>query len=187
MVAAPSGVREVIALALMLSLVGAGCVAWPHWQARRRASAHRERVDGALAEVADLLLVVLGAGASVSQSIEWVATEGPEVVRPAFGAVVERTRSGRTLVWSLSALVDDLSPSYWPLVTALTAALRDGAPTSGLLLRLGDESRSARRRSAERSARALPVQMLFPLVCCSLPAVVVGAVVPLALVAFAQL
>lgn len=147
----------------------------------------RAEIDDALAEVADLLLVVLGAGANVRQSIEWLVARGPAVTKPAFEAVIERADSGRSLVWSMSLLVDDLSPAYWPMVTALIAAVRDGSPTSALLLRLGDEARAARRRSNDRAARALPVQMLFPLVCCSLPAVLVGAVLPLVLVAFGQL
>ncbi len=172
---------------LALAALGAGRVAWPRWVARRRSRARRQEIDDALSEVADLLLVVLGAGASVSDSIGWLVDSGPDVVRPAFAAVIERSESGRSLVRSMSELVDDLSPAYWPMVTALTAAVRDGSPTSSLLLRLGDEARTARRRSNDRAARALPVQMLFPLVCCSLPAVLVGAVVPLALVALGRL
>ena len=179
--------RTVIEIVVVLGAVGAGVVGWPRWLARRRLRVRRAEIDDALSEVADLLLVVLGAGASVSQSIEWLAVRGPTAVRPAFEAVIERTESGRSLVSALSELVDDLSPAYWPLVTALTAAVRDGSPTSALLLRLGDEGRAARRRSNERAARALPVQMLFPLVCCSLPAVLVGAVVPLVLVALGRL
>lgn len=174
-------------IVLVVVAVGAGCVAWRWWSAKRRARVRRAEIDDALSEVADLLLVVLGAGASVSQSIEWLVVRGPEATRLAFAGVIDRTESGRSLAMALSELVDDLSPAYWPLVTALTAAVRDGVPTSGLLLRLGDEGRAARRRSNERAARALPVQMLFPLVCCSLPAVLVGAVVPLVLVAFGRL
>jgi hypothetical protein len=68
------------------------------------------------------------------------------------------------------------------MVAALTATIRDGAPTSSLLLRLGDEARAVRRRQNERRARSVPVQMLFPLVCCSLPAVIVGTVLPLVLI-----
>lgn len=173
---------------VLLLAVGAGVrFGWPRWSSRRKVRARRVEIDDALSEVADLLLVVLGAGASVSQSIEWLAERGPDVTRPAFDAVIERTDRGRSLVVALSELVDDLSPAYWPLVTALTAAVRDGSPMSALLLRLGDEGRAARRRSNDRAARALPVQMLFPLVCCSLPAVLVGAVVPLVLVALGRL
>ena len=174
-------------IAVVFALAVAGRLAWPRWSARRRSRTRRVEIDDALSEVADLLLVVLGAGASMSQSIEWLAARGPEATRPAFEAVIERTDSGRSLVVALPELVDDLSPAYWPLVTALTSAVRDGSPTSALLLRLGDEGRAARRRSNDRAARALPVQMLFPLVCCSLPAVLVGAVVPLVLVALGQL
>lgn len=176
-----------IMIVLLIVAGAVGYVAWPRWSTKRRSRIRRAEIDDALPEVADLLLVVLGAGASVSQSIEWLVERGPGATRPAFEAVVERTENGRSLVSAMSGLVDDLSPAYWPMVTALTAAVRDGAPTSTLLLRLGDEARSARRRSNDRAARALPVQMLFPLVCCSLPAVLVGAVLPLVLVAFGRL
>ena len=44
-----------------------------------------------------------------------------------------------------------------------------------------------RRRRAEEAARRLPVQLLFPLVLCVLPAFVLLAVVPLLLAAVPQL
>lgn len=175
---------DVVVLAV---LVVGGATGWRRWTAKRRVRERQQAVDDAVAEVADLLLVVLGAGAGVRQSVGCLAERGPEVVRPAFVATVERTERGQPLVWALAGLADDLGPGYWPLVSALTAAVRDGSPTSGLLLRLGDEARAGRRRSQERMARALPVQMLFPLVCCSLPAVLVGAVVPLVLVGLGRL
>jgi hypothetical protein len=56
-----------------------------------------------------------------------------------------------------------------------------------LLTRLGAEARSARRIQAEIRARRLPVQLLFPLVVCSLPALLVGAVLPLLLLSFRSL
>ena len=42
------------------------------------------------------------------------------------------------------------------------------------------------RRRAEERARAVPVKLLFPLVCCTLPGFVLLAVVPAVLRAFEQ-
>ena len=156
---------------------------------RRRASEHRRRadVDDALADVADLLILVLGAGVSVHDAVQWLADRGPAATHGAFVDVQNRVAIGQSLTQALRPIADDLGPSYQPLVAALTSAVRDGAPTSTLLLRLGDEARTARRRQHDRTARALPVRLLFPLVMCSLPAVVLGAVLPLVLVAFGRL
>ena len=155
---------------------------WTRWSARRRAALRQRELDDALAEVAELLLVVLGAGVGVAEGVVWLAERGPVVARPVFAGVLEQLDRGERLVVALSGVVDEAGSAYRPLVSALTAAVRDGVPLSSLLLRLGDEARASRRQARERTVRALPVQMLFPLVCCSLPAVVVGAVVPLVLV-----
>ncbi len=65
-------------------------------------------------------------------------------------------------------------------------ALR-GSRWSPVLERLSVEARMVRRRRAEEAARRLPVQLLFPLVLCVLPAFVLLAVVPLLLAAVPQL
>jgi tight adherence protein C len=155
---------------------------WPRWRLRRVEQQHRLAIDDAFAEVADVLIVVLGAGSSLTEGIWWLAERGPEETRSAFASVIDRASAGQPLTVALSGVSDDLGSAYRPMVAALTATIRDGAPTSSLLLRLGDEARAVRRRQNERRARSVPVQMLFPLVCCSLPAVIVGTVLPLVLI-----
>ena len=66
-----------------------------------------------------------------------------------------------------------------PLVAALASSDRYGAPLGAGLVRLADDVRLRRRRRAEEAARRVPVQMLFPLVGCSLPAFALLIVAPL--------
>jgi tight adherence protein C len=49
---------------------------------------------------------------------------------------------------------------------------------------VGTEARLIRRRASEVAARRLPVQLLFPLVLCTLPAFGLLTVVPLLVSAF---
>ena len=66
-----------------------------------------------------------------------------------------------------------------PLVAALVASDRYGAPLADNLARLADEVRRDRRRRAEEAARRVPVKLLFPLVTCVLPAFALLTVAPL--------
>ncbi|MBA3267134.1 MAG: type II secretion system F family protein, partial [Acidimicrobiia bacterium] len=66
-----------------------------------------------------------------------------------------------------------------PLVAALVASERYGAPLVASLERLADEVRRDRRRRAEEAARKVPVKLLFPLVTCTLPAFGLLTVAPL--------
>ena len=66
-----------------------------------------------------------------------------------------------------------------PLVAALVASERYGAPLSAGLERLAGEVRRDRRRKAEEVARRIPVKLLFPLVGCTLPAFGLLTVAPL--------
>lgn len=163
----------------------AGVVAggfWPRWRQRLGTARRRAGLEAVLPEVIDLVAVVLGAGGTISHAVEVLADDGPVAVRSDFRAVLDELDAGEPLARRLSVAADRLGSGYRPLLAALIATERDGAPVAGLVLRLGDEARAARRRRGDRRARTLAVQVLFPLVCCSLPAVLVGAVIPLALV-----
>lgn len=155
---------------------------------RRRALARRESaLAAAVPEVTDLVVAVLGAGGTVAQAVRLVSERGPAIVRPTFGDVLGRLTAGRTILASLTDIMPSLGPSFRSVGAALVSAERDGAPIAELLVRLGEEGRAGRRRLAERRARSLPVQLLFPLVCCSLPAVIIGSVLPLALMALGRI
>ncbi len=174
---------------LLAVVVGAALLVWPvrAWQ-RRAAGRRLDRcVTDALAEVTDLILVTISAGGSIADAVRLVAQRGPVVLQPVFIEALVRAEAGHTLARSITEVGHQLGSAYRPLMAALVATERDGAPIAALVLRLGDEARAARRRMVERRARTLPVRLLLPLACCSLPAVFIGAVLPLALVSLGRI
>ncbi len=172
--------------AMLLCLVG-GWV-WTEraiWGGTRRRKPERQMT--ALVSVTDLVAVAVGAGGGAADALRVVAERGPTPEREAVGAMLGRWRAGVGLTSVLAELPDSLGEPYRPLASALVSAERDGAPLGAVLGRLGDEARHTRRQLAEMRARRLSVQLLLPLVCCSLPGVVVGGVVPLVLVSLRRL
>lgn len=162
--------------------VGAGRFA-RRQQADRRAGALAAAAPAAL----DLSAVVLGAGGTVADVVTALADVGPPVLRPAAATARDRASAGARLDEALHRLQAELGPGLHPLTGALVAAREEGGPIGVTLARLAIEASAGRRRLGEARARRLPVLLLVPLVSCSLPAVVVGAVLPLALSALSQL
>jgi tight adherence protein C len=154
------------------------------WHGRRQTEDVKRARREAVPETLDLITIAVGSGLTVHGAIQLVADVGPGVVRNAFEAVLGRSSSGQPLARALPGLSDELGEAYQPMVTALIASVRDGAPLGQLLARLGDNARLSRRRRAEERARRLPVVMMFPLAVCSMPAVLVGTIVPLVVVGF---
>jgi Flp pilus assembly protein TadB len=145
----------------------------------RRAPARRdEDVRDVLPDVVDLFRLAAGAGLSVHQSVAVVTPAVPDPVGEALREVGRQVGLGVRLGDALSAL-DVLGDAARPLASALTGAARYGAPLAVALDRVAVDARLLRRRRAEERARRLPVQLLFPLVMCVLPAFVLLAVVPL--------
>jgi tight adherence protein C len=95
-----------------------------------------------------------------------------------FTAALESFASGRSLPDALVEHVGD-EPALRPLIDAWCATERYGTPLGPVLEHLVERSRDDRRRLAEVAARRVPVLLLFPLVCCVLPAVALMTVVPL--------
>lgn len=173
---------------LVWAVVVVGVLVLLRRQVRLRAlNASRQELAAGLGFTIDLISVVLGSGGTIHQAVVTVAQRGPAPVRPAFTAALNRAASGELLVDSLARSVDQLGPPFQPLVSALVSTERDGAPIAGLLERLADDAHQARRWQLEALRKRLPVTLALPLVCCFLPSVVVGAVVPLAVLAFRQL
>lgn len=153
-------------------------VAMPMLRARRHVDEHHDHVLQELPEVIDLLTVAVAGGLTVPLAVSAVARRVPGEVAGAFGKCRERTALGRRLADELDLIPDQLGDATRPLIRALVSAERYGTPIVDALGRVSADVRIERRRSAEITARRLPIKLLFPLVACVLPAFVLLTVVP---------
>lgn len=174
--------------AVMVVPAVAVLAAWLLRRRHHRAGRHRrEALEAALGLTIDIVAVVMGSGGTIRRAIRAVADDGPDPVRPIFAAVLDRSSGGVLLADALAAASSELGPAFHPLIGVLTAAETDGAPLRTVLDRLADDAEIRARWRSEAAAGRLSVALLPPLVLCLLPAVVVGAVIPLAVVALRQL
>jgi tight adherence protein C len=130
-------------------------------------------------EVIDLLALALGAGLTVTESMAAVGRWAPGPVGDALADAHLSVRHGASAADALDSARDRCGPAAAGLFAALVAADRYGTPLGPSLDRLGHQARLDRRRAAEERARRVPVQLLFPLVVCVLPAFGLLTVVPL--------
>ena len=152
-------------------------VAWRH----RRARAARElrRVNAAMPELIDLLVIAATAGQTVPAMLDSVSRRAPHPVRPALERCTGRIANGDSVAGALAGMAPGLGELGPALVRGLVTGMTTGSPLVPTLVRMAEAARDRRRREAEAAARRLPVALLFPLVCCILPAFALLAVVPL--------
>ncbi len=148
---------------------------------RRRATA---RLDEELARdlpvAIDLLAVAVGAGCTPYLAVGVASQWSPPAVAEPLDGVRRDCSLGVTFAEALDRMARERA-ALQPLVDALLASERYGAPVGDALTRLAVEERSTLRRRAEARARTVPVRLLFPLVFLVLPAFALLSVVPVLL------
>lgn len=159
--------------------VGALVWAAPAAATRRRARRHAAELRRTMPEVVDLLAVAIGAGLTVRLATAAVARRAPGQLATELGRVAAATAHGRRLADTLDEIPLRLGEATRPVVAALVASERYGAPLADALDRIAADARADRRRRGEAAARRVPVTLLFPLVCCILPAFALLTVAPL--------
>ncbi len=161
--------------------VSAAVVMWslPVVEQRRAQRQRLMQIQGELPEVVDLLVLAVGAGLTVPLALDAVAKRAPGELAFELGRVVGASHQGHRLADALDALPARAGEGVRPLVAALVASERYGAPLAAGLERLASEVRASRRRRADEIARRVSVKLLFPLVLCILPAFALLTVAPL--------
>lgn len=175
-------VGPVLVAAVVVAILGFGRV--------RSIVAHtkqRRRVDAALPDAIEMLVLVVHAGLTPHQAIRLLEERAPAAIRPAFADVHHRTSRGTPLADALAALPERLGPGARLVADALAMAERYGTPLAAVLEQLSLDVREHRRRTNEADARRLPIRMSFPLVACTLPSFVLLAIVPAVLAALESL
>jgi len=182
------GRAAAVALAALACGVGAplalvlGFAVWaaPLAVGTRRRSRHRAAIADETPEVVDLIRLGIGSGLNVRLALDAVVRHHDGLVAAELREVLAHVDRGARLADALDA-VDLGSDAVRPLVDALVASERYGAPLASALDRVAADARTARRRQREAAARRVPVKLLFPLVFCTLPAFVLLTVVPVLL------
>lgn len=182
----------VLAVALVLgpvvAVVGTVVVAAARVRAGRAVVRRRARaVESAVPDLLDLFVIAAAAGHTVHSCLVLVADRSPEPVRPAMLTARNAVLRGMPLSEALRDLGTGLGALGPSLTGALAASAATGAPLGPALRDVAVIARDRRRRDAENDARRLPVTLLFPLVCCVLPAFILLAVIPLLAASLASL
>jgi len=155
-----------------------------------RSRSQQRTIDAArrqnLPELVDLFRLAVGAGHSVHQAIGIVTPRAPDAYSTTMQEISRRVSLGQRLGDAFDAF-DELGDVVRPLAMALRSAAFDGVPLAPALDRVANDARLQRRRWAEANARRLPVQLLFPLLVCILPAFGLLAIAPLVLSALGSL
>lgn len=140
---------------------------------------HRERI-AAVGHTIELLRSALECGTTPSVALLVVAEVDASALRPALQGVAADLRQGAPFDEAMRRLIVS-APELRAMADVLLASSRLGLPVVETLRGLAVEARASRRRDAEARARRLPVVLLFPVVCLTLPAFVLLTVAPLLL------
>ena len=160
--------RSRILVALFMAAIG-----WfgPGFIVQRRAENRLWRIDRAMPELIDLLVVTVEAGLSLSAALQLAGERLKGPLGEELRIVLQEQRMGLTPVQALENMV---ARTPTPAVESFTRAMMQGellGVSVGQILRsLAIEMRKRRRAQAEQQAQKAPIKMLFPLVFMIFPA-----------------
>jgi tight adherence protein C len=167
------GASATMAVLLAILLAVMGWVA-PGFYVQQRAEGRLYRIDRAMPELIDLLVVTVEAGLSLSAALQLAGERMKGPLGEELRIVLQEQRMGLTPVQALENMVGRCPT---PAVESFTRAMMQGqllGVSVGQILRsLAIEMRKRRRAAAEQQAQKAPIKMLFPLVFMIFPALFV--------------
>jgi tight adherence protein C len=154
----------------------------PEWVLRSRSGERQSEIRRALPDALDLMSITVQAGLGFDAALERVSREmggplGEELYR-----VVQEMRLGKGRGEALRDLADRTTvEELKSFVMAMIQAEIFGISIAHVLHIQADELRMIRRQRAEQMAQKLPVKIVFPLILCIFPAMMVVLVGPAAI------
>ena len=141
---------------------------------QRRAESRLFRIDRAMPELIDLLVVTVEAGLSLAAAIQLAGERMRGPLGEELRIVIQEQRMGLTPVQALENMVGRCpSPSVESFVRSMTQGQLLGFSVGQILRTLAVEMRKRRRARAEQQAQKAPIKMLFPLIFMIFPAMFV--------------
>jgi tight adherence protein C len=139
----------------------------------------QQELSRSFPDILDLLVVSVEAGLGFDAALTRVAqnTDGP--LADELARVLQEIRIGKSLQEALRAMGERVSvEEVRAFIAALVQASELGMPIGKVLREQAREARVKRRQRAEEAAQKVPVKIIFPVVLCILPALLIAAVGP---------
>lgn len=142
----------------------------------------QEKIRRALPDALDMLTVCVEAGLGFDAGLAQVSrnTQGP--LASEFARVLQEMQIGKSRTLALRAMTERTTVSELRVfVSALVQASELGIAMASVLREQAKEQRTKRRQNAEERAQKVPVKILFPLMFCIFPVMLIVIVGPGAL------
>lgn len=167
---------------LLVVLGGAGAFVLPDVLLQRRIDDRNKAVRRELADVVDQVSMMVQAGLGIDAALARAARSSEGPIAAEFSRVGQDMRVGIQRSVALAAMADRVDVAELrTVVAALAQAERLGSPVSQTLEIQAHELRLKRRQHAEEQAMKLPVKLLFPMVFCILPVLLIVVLAPAAI------
>jgi len=170
-IAAGASATLTILAAIFLAVLG-----WiaPGFIVQQRAEGRLYRIDRAMPELIDLLVVTVEAGLSLSAALQLAGERMKGPLGDELRIVLQEQRMGLTPVQALENMVGRCpTPAVESFARAMMQGQLLGVSVGAILRSLAIEMRKRRRAQAEQQAQKAPIKMLFPLVFMIFPALFV--------------
>jgi tight adherence protein C len=139
----------------------------------------QEEMRKGMADAMDMLTVCVEAGQGFDAAILQVAKTVSGPIAGEFARVLSEMQIGKSRGDAFAGMGERTSaPEVKNFVSALVQADRMGLPIAAVLREQSKEMRVARRQRAEEQAQKVTVKILFPLIFCIFPALMVVIVGP---------
>jgi tight adherence protein C len=168
-----AGASATLAILAAIFLAIVGWVA-PGFVVQQRAEGRLFRIDRAMPELIDLLVVTVEAGLSLSAALQLAGERMKGPLGDELRIVLQEQRMGLTPVQALENMVNRCpTPAVESFARAMMQGQALGVSVGQILRSLAIEMRKRRRAAAEQQAQKAPIKMLFPLVFMIFPALFV--------------
>lgn len=160
-------------IGLAIALIAAGWFG-PPLALQRLAVFRVEKIEDALPDLVDLLVVTVEAGLSFSGSLKTAVARIDGPLAEEMSLALQEQRMGLPITDALTNMLErNDGPSMRAFVQAVTQAETLGVSIGQVLRSLAVDMRKRRRARAEERAHKAPIKMLFPLVFLIFPAMFV--------------
>jgi tight adherence protein C len=160
----------------LLAAIFLAAIGWvgPGFLIQQRAEGRIYRIDRAMPELIDLLVVTVEAGLSLSAALQLAGDRMTGPLGDELRIVLQEQRMGLTPVQALENMVGRCpTPAVESFARAMMQGQALGVSVGAILRSLAVEMRKRRRAAAEQQAQKAPIKMLFPLVFMIFPALFV--------------